>query len=524
MMEQNHPTFLIAFLAISKIGAIPALINYNLTGEPLLHCVTITGSKTLLFDPSFSSHLASVADKMLDAGIRLAAFGEATEFDESECAIAPSLIPSVLAQYSSDDTDESLLKGITEKDAAILIYTSGTTGLPKAAIVQHMRLNGIVWGSVYLSRLTANDVSYNCLPLYHGTGLYMALSKILHVGGTFVLARKFSVSRFWDDVYNNNVTVCYYIGELARYLMNAPSHPLERKHRVRLFFGNGMPADIWSAFRERFNINEINEFYGATESPTGVFNVNKNEFSCGAVASYGILLRTLRTDIRIIKVDPLTEEPIRNKDGRCIECGYGEPGEMLIDINGQGGRAGFEGYYKNKAATSKKLIRGAFKKDDVYFRSGDLLKMTNDGLLFFVDRLGDTFRWRGENVSTTEVQQVVCRYPAIAEANVFGVLVPQHSGRAGMVALILREGTQLDFTDFYNHLAKHLPKYAIPVFLRFVPSMTMTGNFKQQKVALRDEGIDKIPENQPVFWLRNGTYVPFTKNDHAQIASGSAKI
>ncbi|KAI7886071.1 acetyl-CoA synthetase-like protein [Lichtheimia hyalospora FSU 10163] len=486
MMHQNHPTFLIAFWAISKIGAIPSLINYNLSGDALLHCLTVAKSKIFLFDPLFEDQVATVAQEAQDGGVQLTAYGEATEFQETPCQLVPALVPSVLRQYSAEDPSEQLLKGIDKKDVCFLIYTSG-----------------IIWGAAMLSRLSKNDVTYCCLPLYHATGC-----------GTFVLARKFSATRFWDDVYNNNVTVCYYVGELCRYLMNQPHHPLENKHQVRLFFGNGMAPDIWSAFRERFHIKEVDEFYGASEGPNGVFNINKNERTAGAVGYLGPLLHLFRQDLKLVKVDPVTEDP----------CDYMEPGEMLLGITTQGGRSEFHGYYKNKQATDKKLIHDVFQKGDVYFRTGDLLKRNKEGMYYFVDRLGDTFRWKSENVATTEVTQAICKYPAIAEANVFGVTVPHMSGRAGMAALILRQGVQLDFDDFYNHLSSQLPKYAIPVFLRFVPSMNMTGNFKQQKVAFRNEGIDKIPEDQAVYWLQNGKYVPFTKRDLARVQEGNVKF
>ncbi|KAI8147283.1 hypothetical protein BJV82DRAFT_648107 [Fennellomyces sp. T-0311] len=526
IMEQNHPTFYIAMWAIMKIGAIPSMINTNLQENALLHCLTVADTRIFLFDPVYESQVSTIAEEARAAGVSLYAYGEATEFEESTSLLGPSLTPNALAPYSDEDTDESLLKGVGVSDPAWLIYTSGTTGLPKAAVVQHARLNGVIWGSTVLSGITKDDVSYCCLPLYHSSALYMATHITLNIGAKLVLARKFSVTRFWDDVYNNNVTIFFYIGELCRYLMNRDPHPLETKHKVHTCFGNGMPPEIWNQFRDRFGIQKIAEFYGATEGPGGIFNLNTNQFSAGAVGYCGPLLRsTLRSEVKIIKIDPISEEPLRGKDGFCIECGYDEPGEMLIGMKAQGGRARFDGYYKNKSATSKKIIQHALKKDDIYFRTGDLLKMNSDGMYFFLDRLGDTFRWHSENVATTEVSQAVAKYPAVAEANVYGVKVPGHVGRAGMVALILRPNTTIDFADFYKHLSKQLPKYAVPIFIRFVPSMNITGTFKQQKVAFRDQGIDAIPEDQkPVYWLQNGTYVPFTTEDYARIANGKVKL
>ncbi|KAI9260766.1 hypothetical protein BDA99DRAFT_560827 [Phascolomyces articulosus] len=527
IMLQNHPTFYIAMWAIMKIGAIPSFINTNLQEDALLHCLTVSNTKIFLFDPMYENQVATIAEKARASGTNIYAYGEATEYDgEYTNSLALALTPKVLSAYPDNDTSESLIRGIGITDVALLIYTSGTTGLPKAAIVQHARLNGIIWGSSVLSGMTKDDTSYCCLPLYHSSAVYMATHITLNVGGTLVLARKFSVTRFWDDIYNNNVTIFFYIGELCRYLMNRDPHPYENKHKLHTCFGNGMPPEIWNQFRARFGVKNICEFYGATEGPGGTFNLNKNEHSAGAVGYYGPLIRTfIRSDIKIIKIDPIKEEPIRDKNGFCIECNYDEPGEMIIGMQAQGGRARFDGYYKNNNATSKKIIQNALKKGDVYFRTGDLLKMNKDGMIYFLDRLGDTFRWHSENVATTEVSQVVARYPSVAETNVYGVKVPNHVGRAGMVSLILRPNTQLDFADFYQHLSKHLPKYAVPIFIRFVPSMNITGTFKQQKTTFRDQGIDKVPENeQPIYWLKDKTYVPFTVEDYDQIAAGKHKL
>ncbi|KAI8147282.1 hypothetical protein BJV82DRAFT_664529 [Fennellomyces sp. T-0311] len=527
MMEQNHPTFFIAFWAIMKIGAVPSLINTNLQEGSLLHCLTIAETRIFLFDPVYEAQVATIADAARNAGVSLYAFGEATELsNETTSALGPVLSHDVLSSYPDLDTDEALIKGVTMADPGILIYTSGTTGMPKAAIVKHARLNGSMWGNSIMCEITKNDISYCCLPLFHSAGLFMATHITLNAGAKLVIARKFSVSRFWDDIYNNNVTIFFYIGELCRYLMNREPHPLERKHKLHTVYGNGMPPELWNQFRERFEIKNIAEFYGATESPGNTFNYNQNAYSAGAVGHLGPLVRRfLRTDLKIVKMDPVTEEPIRDKNGFCIECKYDEPGELLIGMDGQGGRKKFDGYYKNPEATKKKLLYNVFKEGDSYFRSGDLLKMNSKGMYYFLDRLGDTFRWHAENVATTEVAQVVAKYPGVAEANVYGIKIPAHDGRAGMVALILKPDTNWDFADFYKHLAKSLPKYAVPLFIRFVPSMNLTGTMKQQKMVFRDQGIDKVPQDeQPIYWLQNKTYVPFTNEDYVRISAGKVKL
>ncbi|KAL0082542.1 hypothetical protein J3Q64DRAFT_1751979 [Phycomyces blakesleeanus] len=525
MMHQNHPTFYIVLLAISKIGAIPALINTNLSGDSLAHCVTVAKASMLIFDPVYETQVESISAKLSEQNIRLYAYGESTETGEiPDLHIASAVTPMVLESFSERDTSESYLKGINLQDPAYLIYTSGTTGLPKAAISQHAR---ICYGMSMYSKtagIKENQRVYCVLPLYHSSGLIVASSVTLFAGGSIVLGRKFSASRFWNDCVDYKVDVFSYIGEFCRYLLSQPPHPLERKHHVQLVYGNGMRPDIWNKFRDRFNIPKICEFYAATEAPTSMFNVNSNDFGAGAVGFRGRLMRSFRRELKIIKIDPITEDPLRGKDGFCIQCPYGEQGELLVMID-EASPVQFSGYYKNNEATTKKVLTDVFVKGDAYFRSGDLLHVDADGFFFFGDRVGDTFRWKSENVATTEVAQAVSTFPGITEANIYGALVPNHDGRAGMAAIVIgQEG--IDFKAFYQHLSKKLPRYAIPVFIRFVPSMEMTGTFKQQKVEYRNQGIDlaKIPEEGSIYWLQKDTYVPFTKEDLNKLEAGKSKL
>ncbi|KAG1454227.1 hypothetical protein G6F46_005321 [Rhizopus delemar] len=524
MMLQNHPTFYIALFAISKLGAIPSLINTNLVDQSLLHCIKVAESKLFLFDPVYEKQIVTVLDNGMN--VKFAAYGESTELSElAPFPFAPTLTPSVLADYSDRDTSEEPLKGVKPSDAAYLIYTSGTTGMPKAAISQHAR---ICFGMVmyaHVAGVQKNDRVYCVLPLYHSSGIIVTSSVTLFAGGTIVLGRRFSARRFWNDCVDYKVNVFTYIGEFCRYLLSQPHHPEERNHRVRLVYGNGMRPDVWKRFQERFNIPKVCEFYAATEAPTTLFNVNTGDLGAGAVGSRGKLFRLLRSEVQLIKIDPITEEPVRDKDGYCKQSAYGEQGELIVRLEA-GGALGFDGYYKNKGATTKKILRHVFTKGDAYFRSGDLLKLDEDGFYYFGDRVGDTFRWKSENVATTEVAQALGLYPAIAEANVYGALVPHHDGRAGMAAIVVKEGVTIDFDDLYRYLRQKLPKYAIPVFIRFVPAMDLTGTFKQQKADFRNQGIDlsKIPESDPVYWLKKDTYVPFTLEDYAKIDVGKVKL
>ncbi|CAO3696170.1 hypothetical protein G6F70_006909 [Rhizopus microsporus] len=526
MMLQNHPTFYISLLAISKIGAIPSLINTNLVDDSLLHCLRIASTRLLLFDPVYEKQVATILDACRELNVNLIAYGESTEENElPSLPFASTLTPSVLASYSDADTSEEPLKGVKPSDAAYLIYTSGTTGMPKAAISQHSRIG---FGLVMYANVTGiqeGDRVYCVLPLYHSSGMIVASSVALYAGATIILGRKFSARRFWNDCVDYKVDVFTYIGEFCRYLLSQPPHPEERNHKVKMVYGNGMRPDVWRRFQERFNIPKVCEFYAATEAPTTLFNVNTGELGAGAVGSRGIVFRTIRSEVQLIKIDPITEEPVRDKNGFCVKSNYDEQGELVVRMD-EGSHVTFGGYYKNKGATQKKILRNVFKKGDAYFRSGDLLKMDKDGFYYFGDRVGDTFRWKSENVATTEVAQVIGVYPGIAEANVYGVTVPNHDGRAGMAALVLKEGVSLDFKDLYQYLRQKLPKYAIPVFIRFVPSMDLTGTFKQQKVQFRNQGIDltQIPESEPVYWLKEDTYVPFTLDDYAKIDVGKVKL
>ncbi|ORX59536.1 acetyl-CoA synthetase-like protein [Hesseltinella vesiculosa] len=521
MMLQNHPTFFISLFAISKIGAVPSLINNNLSDDSLLHCINVAEAKLFLFDPTYEKSVATVVNRT--ENVRFFAFGEACEYADITSDLAPALGPSVLNTFSDKNTDEALIKGVGNSDPAFLIYTSGTTGMPKAAISQHSRVAFGMNMFARVSGITQDDRVYCVLPIYHSSGLIVCCSTAMMAGATIVLGRRFSARRFWNDCVDYDVTVFTYIGEFCRYLLSQPTHPEERNHKVRMVYGNGMRPDVWNRFRDRFGIPTIFEFYAATEAPTSLFNVNTGNFGAGAVGHRGYLFRALRSEVQMIKIDPVSEEPLRTKAGLCVPCSYGEQGELLARMDPNDALQ-FDGYYKNKSATDKKILRDVFVKGDAYFRSGDLLKLDQDGFYYFGDRVGDTFRWKSENVATTEVAQALGVYPGVAEANIYGALVPHHDGRAGMAALVRAANAAIDFKDLYQYLKRKLPKYAIPVFVRFVPAMELTGTFKQQKVHFRNEGIDMEKIQDEIFWLQGETYVPFSKEDYQRIVEGKVKL
>ncbi|KAJ8657286.1 hypothetical protein O0I10_007102 [Lichtheimia ornata] len=517
MMHPNHPLFMVTWLAILKIGAIPSLLNTNLNGESLVHCVQVSKARLFLFDPQYTEQVQMAASSL--DGVAVYGYGEGYT-DKF-----PMITEEILAGFSSDDTDKKLLKVEGPEDPALLIYTSGTTGMPKAAILTHYRTNLSCWAMAAMAQTRSTDITYTCLPMFHSSGLIVSLGATMVGGGSIVIARKFSVSRFWDDIYKYKVTIFHYIGELCRYLVNQPPHPLEKKHSLRLIFGNGMRYEVWKPMRERFGIRNVVEFYAATEG-LGIFFINsKDGKGAGAIGQHGLLMRLLsRGRTKIIKIDPITQEPYRNKQGFCVECAPGESGEFIARFDNLD-LTPFTGYFENKKATSKKILRDAFIKGDAYFRSGDLIRYEKNSYYYFDDRLGDTFRWHGENVATTEVSHAMSNYPGIAEVNVYGTLVPNHDGRAGMAAIVLKPGvTSLDMSDLYQHMSKRLPRYAIPRFLRFLPEMTITGTFKQQKYELQKQGIDNVPEDQPLYWLVGDTYTPFGSKELQQVKQGKAKL
>jgi fatty-acyl-CoA synthase len=316
-------------------------------------------------------------------------------------------------------------------------------------------------------------------------------------------------------------TLFMYIGELCRYLVNCPPHPQERAHRLRLCCGNGLRPDIWTEFQSRFAIPLILEFYAATESNVTLFNV---EGRPGAVGRIPWFLAS-RFQTKIVRFDVERQALIRDPLGRCEEAAPAEVGEAIgrifQDPSKPGGR--FEGY-SNTADNDAKIMRDVFEEGDSWFRSGDLMRRDAEGYFYFIDRIGDTFRWKGENVSTTEVSEVICAFVGIHEANVYGVAVPGHEGRAGMAAIVCEE--DLNLTDLRSYLVAHLPDYARPLFLRIRGEIDATATFKQRKIALVNDGFDPANIKDAVFFddPRMRAYVRLDGRLHEEIVSGKVRL
>lgn len=419
---------------------------------------------------------------------------------------------------------------------ANLMYTSGTTGLPKAAIQPWSRvaIGGALTARMLRLRTASRkncDRFYTCMPLYHTTAFTLGFNACLQSATTIVIGRKFSASKFWSEVKDADVTVIQYVGETLRYLLAAPPTPDDKNHKVCMAWGNGLRPDVWTRFKARFGIETIAEVYGATEGVAATFNISNNDATNGAIASYGKITELMaRKTSAIVLVDWETEKPWRDpKTGLCKQVDRGQAGELLFMLDPAAIQARFAGYLNNKEANDSKILRDVLKKGDAYFRTGDTVRFDKEkGALFFVDRIGDTYRWKSENVSTAEVSEVLGNHRAVIEANVYGVEVPGHEGRAGCVAIMLYDSAlqasgavkEDALESLATYTANSLPKYAVPLFLRVVKEMAMTGNNKQQKTTLRKEGIDlmsieKAGSSDRLYWLKPGSnrYTEFRDTD-----------
>jgi fatty-acyl-CoA synthase len=509
LLMENRPEFLMAWLGIVKLGGIAALMNTNLRKGPLAHSIAIAGARHLVLGSELADAYAETAPLIENKPIAWATGAPAQGTEDLDAALRES---------SSSPIDPAIRQGLVCRDKAFYIFTSGTTGLPKAANITHMRMLFMMYG--FAGGLNANekDRMYNVLPLYHTAGGVCALGPAFTTGGSVVIKRKFSTREFWDDCVRYKPTFFQYIGELCRYLLNAPPDPNERKHMLRAITGNGLRPEIWPAFQERFAIPKIVEFYGATEGNVSMLNYDGHVGAVGRVPKY--LRRAIPT--RIVRFDIEHEMPVRGPDGFCIECPVGEAGEALGRVT-EDPRQAYDGYTR-EADTQKKILRDVFEKGDVWFRTGDLLRCDELGYYYFVDRIGDTFRWKGENVATSEVSEAFGIVQGVKEANVYGVAVPGMDGRAGMAALVT--GAEFDITSLGKMLAANLPVYARPIFLRLLPEMEITGTFKMRKVELVKEGFDPSTIADPLYVLDAATnsYTPLDAARYADIISGRAKL
>ncbi|OBH67666.1 long-chain-acyl-CoA synthetase [Mycobacterium intracellulare] len=488
IMLRNSPNAVLAMLAAVKCGAVAGMLNYHQRGEVLAHSLGLLEAKVLIAETDLVSAVAECGGS---GGTQTLTVEDLERFAVSAPATNPASASAVHA-----------------RDTAFYIFTSGTTGFPKASVMTHLRwLKALAaFGGIGL-RLKSSDTLYCCLPLYHNNALTVALSSVITSGATLALGKSFSASKFWDEVIANDATAFIYIGEVCRYLLNQPAKPTDRAHKVRVIAGNGLRPEIWDEFTKRFGIPRVCEFYASSEGNAAFINVFNVPRSTGVFPM----------PLAYVEYDPDTGAPLRGDDGRVRRVPAGEPGLLLSPVNRL---QPFDGY-TDPESSEKKLVRNAFREGDCWFNTGDVMSPQGMGHAAFVDRLGDTFRWKGENVATTQVEAALASDDSVEDCTVFGVEVPRTGGRAGMAAVKLRDGAEFDGRSLARAVYEQLPAYALPLFVRVVESIEQTTTFKSRKVELREQAYGPDVAD-PLYVLagRDEGYVPFYDEYPDEVAEG----
>jgi fatty-acyl-CoA synthase len=510
LLMPSRPDYIAAWLGITKVGGVVALINTRLVGPSLSHCINVADADHVILAVELESVFETARPHLKRTPKIWIHGGNGNDAN----------IDAALDRMDGGPLSPAERGAVTINDRALLIYTSGTTGLPKAASISHRRI--LNWGGWFagLTDASSEDRLYDCLPLFHSVGGIVAPCSMLSAGASVVLADKFSAGHFWYDIAHFDCTLFQYIGELCRYLLKAPPSEYETSHRLRLVCGNGLRGDIWEAFQARFAIPRILEFYAATEGNFSLYNV---EGKPGAIGRIPPLLAH-RFPAAIVRIDTELGNPVRNEDGLCIPCARGEVGEAIGRIgtaDDGGGR--FEGY-TDESETEKKILRNVLASGDAWFRTGDLMRCDEAGYFHFVDRVGDTFRWKGENVATSEVNEAIQECPGVVDAATYGVSIPGADGRAGMAAIMVDD--RFDLTELQDHIARRLPAYAHPVFVRICAALDTTETYKQKKHALAREGFDPRLVKDPLYSRdpATGAYRPIDAAVCAGIVEGSIRL
>jgi len=507
IVMENRIDYCTYWIGLSMIGVVPALVNSNLRQQSLLHTLTVAKCKAVIFSSELSQ---AVLDIQQNIDAQLYCCDDRKQSDVKN-------LPFEIKSFEKNPLQEKLAG---YDDALFYIYTSGTTGLPKPAIIKHSRYLFASYCLFCMGIVSELDVLYSVLPMYHSAGAAVCQGNTLTEGLTMVFRKKLSATKFWEDCVKHKVTCAQYIGEIARYLYATPESPFEKQHTIRMMFGNGLRPQIWQQFVDRFKIKQVCEFYGSTEGNCSVGNFSNK---VGAVGFISVLFPFL-LPLGIVKVDEDTGEPLRGPDGLAIPCPFGEPGELVGRIDKGHPVRDYHGY-ADDSSTKKKVMKDVWKKGDMCFRSGDILVMDEFGWLYFKDRAGDTFRWKGENVSTMEVEATVSAVIGLRDCVVYGVEIPGAEGRAGMAAIPDPE-RKVDVEKMYNGLTEKLPAYARPMFLRFVDEIDLTATFKLKKRDLQKEGFNPEKVKDKLFMLdsKAKTYLPLTQEQYNNIVNGNTRF
>ncbi len=509
ILMETRLELLACVAATVKLGAIAGMLNYQQRDAVLEHSISLIRPKLMMVSAECVSTLETTSFTPLQRP------DVPYYWLPKEDDVRPDGFQDLLAEAAlMPEKNPASTRKVQMHQPCFYIFTSGTTGMPKASIMSHYRwLMGMSGVGLFAMRLRSTDVFYVTLPFYHNNALTVSWGAVMGAGACMVLSPKFSASRFWDDVRHYQATAFCYIGELCRYLLNQPPSARDREHDVRVIAGNGLRPEIWQEFKDRFGITRIAEFYGASESNLGFINFFNLDGTVGLCP----------LPFAIVACDPETEEPLRNARGRLQKVGPGGVGLLLMRISK---RAPFDGY-TDPGATEKKLLRHAFRKNDCWFNTGDLVRDQGFKHIQFMDRLGDTFRWKGENVATTEVEAVINSDPQVDESVVYGVQMPGADGRAGMAAITLTVPIgQLDLSVLAGTMSQKLPPYAMPLFLRIRDAHEITGTFKNRKVELKREGFDPSQTTESIFYYAGVSqgYLPLDKTAHAAILSERIRL
>ncbi|XP_046912981.2 long-chain fatty acid transport protein 4 [Dermatophagoides farinae] len=547
LMFGNVPEFASFLIGIGRVRCASVLFNFNHRSDLLVNAFEASNCKIFIFESKYLSAIKEIATRLPD-GIRLIMYDRNIINQNNDGTTSSK--HGLNLDYKGFTREDLINDNIVEADEKFsqlldsypvtsvqknypykindifsYIFTSGTTGGKiKAAAVNNYRFLGINYLMDLSFGLKTSDNFYVCVPIYHGMGAGMGIGSTLVNGNITTLVEKFSASKFWKDCYENKCTAALYIGELCRILLARPPGEYDRKHMVKKFIGVSMNKKIWTKFIERFGIQDVHEYYGSTEGNAILFNLMQVPGACGFLPYYYEKIMRLFYPIQFLKVDPDTKELVRDQNGLCITAKPGETG-MLVGVIRQNVQSSHFLGYSSVKESSKKLIKNVRQKGDYAFVSGDLMEMDCDGNLYFKDRTGDTFRWKGENVSTTEVETIISQFIDHKDCVVYGVALPGYPGRCGMVSLTDRN---LDLEKFYDWMKTRAPQYAIPKFIRFVDQIETTTTHKYIKYSLRNDGIDldRLKSNEQIYYFDrdNQRYQLMDKDAYEKIINGTIRF